>query len=472
MSHEERGAVLAGLEDAAKTAPKALHLRKALQALIVRDEVEHIEPRLRAEAVSTARKEDVASKTAYQDVRWYHHFLPGIVHPEADGVAQREDLSINLHVKRGWDKMPSFTAFYRVLFAHEYTHRLQFEGHVTEKLGVEIPPVGTEILRGIELVGLEGLRQGLIGFITQNVLSGFDQGRDWMRSAEKSHEKGASGLYWKGFLAGAAYELAAQTGRWADAWWFHRMVSSGKSISEAEKAVRGASPVAKLTSRKPDAVLFDWDNTLVDERGVVDAIRMRLFSELGVPTPTAEEANRVWRTDRDGFYDGYFPGISRNKVNSTYYAIMERVRREREQSGEPLNPLLPGVKETLAALKRLGVPLGVVSNKPHEQLLRELRTLGLEDVFAYVQGHTEARELKPSPQPLLEAMKKMGAAGGNVWYVGDELGDMAAAHGAGAQGIFLGTRDADAVRQGAAGEVVQVDDHGQFLQAVVKKLPK
>ncbi len=235
MSHDERDAVLAGLEDAARSAPKAVHLRRALQDLIVRDEVEHIEPRLRNETISASRKEDVASKTAYQDVRWYHHLLPGIVHPEADGVAQREDLAINLHVKKGWEKMPSFVAFYRALFAHEYTHRLQFEGHVTEKLGMEIPPVGTEILRGIELVGLEGLRDGMIGFITENQLSGFENGRVWMRSSQRVE---GNGPYWKGFLAGAAYELAVQTGRWADAWLFHRLVSSGKSMAEAEKAVR------------------------------------------------------------------------------------------------------------------------------------------------------------------------------------------------------------------------------------------
>ncbi|MBI5241692.1 MAG: HAD family hydrolase [Elusimicrobia bacterium] len=469
LSRAERGTVLAGLEDAAKSSPQALHLRRTLQSLIVRDEAEHIEPRLRGVEMTPSRKEDVASRTRYEDVKWYHHLIGRIAHPEADGVAQREDLSISLHVKKGWEKMPSFTDFYRALFAHEYTHRLQFEGHVTEKLGMEIPPVGTEILRGIELVGLEGLRQGLIGFITQNVLSGFDQGRDWMRSDKRTE---GHGLYWKGFLAGAAYELALQTGRWADAWLFHRQVSAGKSLREAEQSVRGASPLGKLTSRKPDAVLFDWDNTLVDERGAVDAVRMKLFAELGVPTPTSEEANRVWRTDRDGFYDGYFPGIPRDKVNSTYYALMERVRQERERGGEPLNPLLPGAKETLAALKRLGVPLAVVSNKPHEKLVRELKTLGLEDVFVYVQGHAEGRELKPSPQPVMEAMRKSGVAGGNVWYVGDELGDMAAARGAGAQGIFFGTRDADAVRKGAAGEVVQVDDHRQLVEAVVERLPQ
>ncbi|OGR56768.1 MAG: hypothetical protein A2X36_04205 [Elusimicrobia bacterium GWA2_69_24] len=443
MSAPERGAVLAGLEDAAKSAPKAKLLRRTLQALIVRDEVEHMEPRLLGAAVSAARREDVASKTRFEEVRWYHHFWGKIVHPEADGVAQRSDLSISLHVRRGWEKLPSFTAFYRALFAHEYTHRLQYEGRVTEKLGVEIPPVAAEMLRGIELVGLEGLRQGLIGFITENQLSGFDNGRAWMRSAEKA----SSGVFWKGFLAGAAYELAAQTGRWADAWLLHRLVSSGKSLPEAERTVRGSDPAARLAASRPDAVIFDWDNTLVDERGVVDAIRLRLFRELGVPTPTREEADRVWRTDRDGFYDRFFPGIPRDTVNKTYFAIMERM--------QPRNPLLPGARETLAALKRRGVPLAVVSNKPEAQLLRELKALGLEDFFAYVQGHTPARELKPSPQPILEAMRALGVAGGNVWYLGDEPGDMAAARGAGAQGIFLGTGDLP-----------------RFLSSVVKKLPE
>ena len=59
-----------------------------------------------------------------------------------------------------------------------------------------------------------------------------------MRSERRTEEKGTNGIFWKGFLAGAAYELAAQTGRWADAWLFHRLVSSGKSVTEAEKAVR------------------------------------------------------------------------------------------------------------------------------------------------------------------------------------------------------------------------------------------
>ena len=101
-----------------------------------------------------------------------------------------------------------------------------------------------------------------------------------------------------------------------------------------------------------------------------------------------------------------------------------------------------------------------------------MKVLGLEDAFAYVQGHTEARELKPSAQPILEALKAMGISGSNAWYVGDELVDMAAAHGAGAQAIYLGTREADLVRQGAAGDVVQVEDHRRFLDEVVRKLPK
>ncbi|MDD5629660.1 MAG: HAD hydrolase-like protein, partial [Elusimicrobia bacterium] len=180
-------------------------------------------------------------------------------------------------------------------------------------------------------------------------------------------------------------------------------------------------PLAGLASRRPDAVLFDWDNTLVDERGAVEAVRMRLFDALGVPAPTFAEADRVWRADRGGFYARFFPGIPRGKVDSTYQSIMDGLRQERTRGGRPLNPLLPGARETLA-------------------------------------------ELKPSPQPILEAMRKLGAAGGNVWYVGDEPVDMAAARAAGARGVHFGPRDAD-------GQGPQVADHRDLLDGVLRRIP-
>lgn len=232
----QRDAVLGGLELAAKAQPKAVALRKSLQDLIVRDELERIEPRLRGKPMSLERREEVLSKTRFLDIRWWDYLLGKVLHPEAEGVALRADKSITLHVKKGWEKLPSFVAHFRALFSHEYTHRLQFEGEANEAYGVEIPAVATEVLRAIELVGLGGLAEGLVTFIGANQLGGFESGRAWMRRDEAG-KADKTALYFKGALAGAAYELAAKTGRWADAWLYHREVSAGKDPLAVEQAV-------------------------------------------------------------------------------------------------------------------------------------------------------------------------------------------------------------------------------------------
>jgi len=236
-----------------------------------------------------------------------------------------------------------------------------------------------------------------------------------------------------------------------------------------------AGSISRLLARVPDAVLIDWDNTIVDERATVAEIRESLFRELGVPTPPLDEANHVWRTDRDGFYSRYFPGVAQETVNQTYYAIMERLRQEKEHSGQPLNKPLPGAIELLERLRRRGIPLAVVSNKPEAQLLSEIRALGMDGLFQYVQGHTPSRELKPSAQPIDEALRAMGIRPGNVWYVGDEIVDVEAARAAGLQGILLGTADRDAALrrfgQGLDQETVFIDNPRELLASVVDKLP-
>lgn len=246
LAYDQRQAVLAGLETAVRARPRATGLRRALQDLIVRDELEHIEPRLRGVPLAPQRREEVLARTRFLDIRWWDHFLGRTDNPEAEGVA-KPDKSITLHVKTDWRKLPSLAAHFRALFSHEYTHRLQYEDEVTTQYGVEIPSLGTELLRGLELVGLEGLRRGMIDFITPNALGDFERGRAWMRQ-DASARKDRDGFYWKGFLGGAAYELALQTGDWAAAWMFHERVSKGADPAAAEHAVRAAFAAAPANS--------------------------------------------------------------------------------------------------------------------------------------------------------------------------------------------------------------------------------
>lgn len=226
MPPEARGEVLEGLEASVRAEPKDVALRRAFQGLVARDELAVVEPKLRGVALAPERREAVLSKTEFHDVRWWQHFTGRPSHPEAYGVA-RPDLGIQVHIHRGWRKMPSLAEYVRVVFSHEYTHRLQYEGEATRAFGVEIPAIGTEMLRAVELAGLEALKGGRLVTIAERLLGSFDNGRTWMGSASLEG-KAPGGLYFEGFLAGAAFELALKTGRWSDAWSYHRRVTRGE----------------------------------------------------------------------------------------------------------------------------------------------------------------------------------------------------------------------------------------------------
>jgi hypothetical protein len=235
-----RDAFLRGLEAVARARPKDDVVKAQLQQAIIEDELEQIEPRLRGKELTEERRQEILSQTAFRDVRWYHYFDES-VNPDRKGIPDGrhyDDGRIGLFVRRGWYKMPDIVSHFRVLFSHEYTHRLQGEGEVGWRgTYVEIPAYSTELLRALELVGLDGLKAGKLDAVGAGVLGMFEHGRAWTRGTAAASSK--DGFYHRGYLAGAAYEIAVTTGRWADAWLYHRLVSAGTDPREAKALILG-----------------------------------------------------------------------------------------------------------------------------------------------------------------------------------------------------------------------------------------
>jgi phosphoglycolate phosphatase-like HAD superfamily hydrolase len=129
-----------------------------------------------------------------------------------------------------------------------------------------------------------------------------------------------------------------------------------------------------------DAVVFDLDGTLVaTDRFWVDAARAgarRGFQELGIehsmPTST-QWMSLVGLPIGEGFARLFpeLPAASRKRIQ----ALCEEEERKALKSGQAA--LLPGVAETLTALKERRVRLGVASNCGHDYLDAMMHGLGL-----------------------------------------------------------------------------------------------
>lgn len=62
-----------------------------------------------------------------------------------------------------------------------------------------------------------------------------------------------------------------------------------------------------------------------------------------------------------------------------------------------------------------------------------MEAAGLKDLFECIHGRPypfDPKRIKPSPYPIVQALKSMGVNDENVWYVGDDVVDMKAAKAA------------------------------------------
>ncbi|MBR0644295.1 HAD family hydrolase [Plastoroseomonas hellenica] len=202
---------------------------------------------------------------------------------------------------------------------------------------------------------------------------------------------------------------------------------------------------------RPTAILFDWDNTLVDGWAAIAEGLAAAFTAFGLPVWTEEEVKaRVRRSLRESFPEIFGPDWER--ARDIFYAGV------RARHLEVLRPM-PGAAALVAAAARL-VPVAVVSNKQGPLLRAEAVHLGWAEHFRALVGAGDAAADKPDPAPMRMALGPCGVpADGRVWYVGDTALDMQAARRAGFAAVLLGDAAHDGGIAAAAPDAAFPDGH-------------
>ena len=206
--------------------------------------------------------------------------------------------------------------------------------------------------------------------------------------------------------------------------------------------------------RRPRAVLFDWDNTLVMSWEIIHESLCLTFQDLGrEPWSFDQTRNWVRRSMRDSFPDLF--GADAVRAEHLFY------RHYRAHHLSRLTPLT-GAERTLTALHRNGLLLGVVSSKLGDLVREETTHLGWNDFFERIVGAGDGAVDKPAPEVMAMALEGTGiAAGPDVWYVGDTGIDVTCARNAGCTAVIV---SADPPRDGDCPRAPdhQVADHAGF----------
>jgi HAD superfamily hydrolase (TIGR01549 family) len=181
---------------------------------------------------------------------------------------------------------------------------------------------------------------------------------------------------------------------------------------------------------KPDdslqAVLFDWDGTLLDSYDADSAAYLAAFREMGIPF-TLEDLARHYSPNGYAVYRAA-------RLPPPRWDDATRAWRQQYASHKP--KLIPGARRVLSQIARRH-QLGLVTSGDRDRVHRQLRQFGLTRLFAArVCGGDTVRK-KPHPAPLRLALRQMCLQPEACVYVGDSAHDLEMARRAGVRAIAV-----------------------------------
>jgi HAD superfamily hydrolase (TIGR01509 family) len=182
-----------------------------------------------------------------------------------------------------------------------------------------------------------------------------------------------------------------------------------------------------------DAIVFDWDGTLVDSLPAINRANAEVLASYGLAF------------DFDAYREAYSPdwqsmyarlGVPAEKIDEAAGRWLDAYRRLIGTVQVTL-----GAAEALERLAAAGLSLGLVTAGERSVVEGQLASTGLGRYLPVRVCAGDLPVTKPHPAPLRKALAELGLDGvpERTVYVGDALDDMRMARAVGAHGVGIMT---------------------------------
>lgn len=151
----------------------------------------------------------------------------------------------------------------------------------------------------------------------------------------------------------------------------------------------------KYTNKNKPTVIFDFDGTLIDTSGSIQAGYeecFRVYSDVSKFTDEVKE--EVLGPALKTLFPKYFPGVDYDTLYETYHTKQFEV-------APMLNKPVPGSIETLKRLHEEGYHVGIVSTRTNEAIYDLLNQFKLQDYVESICGLHDVKNLKPDPEGII-----------------------------------------------------------------------
>jgi len=193
------------------------------------------------------------------------------------------------------------------------------------------------------------------------------------------------------------------------------------------------SLIDRLCLKTPRLLLFDLDGTLVDSIPDLSAAINLMLTDLGRSTVKLEKVQHWVGNGAEKLVERAL-AANEEKTNKSYKDQFDEAYSRFIMHYHHVNgtytQFYPEVAETLQHLRKTFPYLAIITNKPEQFTTPLLDALPLPTFDAIICGDTLPQK-KPSPEPLIHCMRKLGCSREETIMVGDSISDIQAAQAAG-----------------------------------------
>ncbi|NIS61065.1 MAG: HAD-IA family hydrolase [Proteobacteria bacterium] len=211
------------------------------------------------------------------------------------------------------------------------------------------------------------------------------------------------------------------------------------------------------------AIIFDYNGVLVNDLKIHEEAYWRAGKELGMPV-ARETVRKYLSHSPEQKRKLYYGDIS----DETWEGIKRRMTRCYFDLAEKRDVIFPDVEAVLTSLSARYI-LALISNTRRKYFNRifprKLASLFSETIF-----FEEIRKPKPSPDPLLKMMERLGIGRDQCCYVGDSVIDVQMAKRVNVKVFSVATGDNSKEELQAAGAdwiVNNLSELNEKLKAVI-----
>ena len=175
-----------------------------------------------------------------------------------------------------------------------------------------------------------------------------------------------------------------------------------------------------------EAVLFDWDGTLLDSYDADSAAYLGVFREMSIPWGLDELALHYAPNGHHIYRAAKLPRARWGEATRAW-------RKNYDYHSSKLVTCVRRVLDGIARHHRLGL----VTSGDRDRVHRQLRKFRLTRMFAARVCAEDTAQKKPHPAPLRLALRQMGLQPAACVYIGDSPHDLEMARRAGVRAIAI-----------------------------------